>query len=158
MAHAGPRLLLMHHFPFPWGAALSFHHLPWPLPQLAARLGGGGGVAGLVSVNFADVAAVQAFVEAAPLDAVCCGHLHTPGARERWLGRVPVFCMGRSGAMHSRSYAYHLLEWDGALRRVQARTVQLSGAELDELARRPTEPRRPDTRPAASPRGARARR
>jgi 3',5'-cyclic AMP phosphodiesterase CpdA len=148
--HEGPRLLLMHHWPFAWEAsnvaekvAEVLASLPWPLrkalalaePSLAA------GAASVVDVGFRRLDRVQRFIQRSGADVVLCGHLHMMSDDPRdadftaVLGDVPVHCMGRSGGVHQGGgdgdvLAYHLLSPGD--RGVQVETVYVSAASLGQ--------------------------
>lgn len=119
--HRGPRALLMHHWPFEWSVMPDW--LAW-VPRWA-------------DVNFAEVERVQRWIAKVALDAVFCGHLHIYGsprsrAFTRQLGATPVYCMGRSGAVHQddgeRVFAYHLADVSSA--RLRVRTVYVDEGRL----------------------------
>lgn len=119
--HRGPRVLLMHHWPFQWSVMP-----PWLafVPRWA-------------DVNFAGLERVQRWMARSRLDAVFCGHLHIDGSARsraftRRLGATPVYCMGRSGAVHQdggeRVFAYHLADVSAA--RLRVRTVYVKEGTL----------------------------
>lgn len=135
--HAGPRLLLMHHWPLRWDvdASAIVDRLPGPVREML--LGLGLDVARFAEVNFEDLEGVQAFLRRGRFDAVLCGHVHMmsddardPGFEAR-VGEVPVYCMGRSGGVHQDEgrevLAYHLVEVEPRGVRVETVFVEAGG-------------------------------
>lgn len=119
--HRGPRAVVMHHWPFAWSVMPDWLAL---VPRWA-------------DVNFAEVERVQRWLSRAGFDAVFCGHLHRDGSQRnraftRRLGMTPVYCMGRSGAVHQdegeREFAYHLA--DASSDGIRVRTVFVREEEL----------------------------
>ncbi len=137
----GPRVLVMHHWPFAWQTVdpdVIVERIPAFVRKGIELVGGDPDqlARDLVDVNFRDLKAVRKFVKAGRFDTVLCGHLHlgdegvdSPEFSQP-LGKVPVHCMGRSGAVHqgaARRYAYHLVEVSD---RVVVETVLLKEREL----------------------------
>ncbi len=137
----GPRILVMHHWPFEWSTVdpnVIANRLPTFARKAIELLGGDPDqlARDLVDVNFRDLKAVRRFIKAGRFDAVLCGHLHLGDKGvdspefSQTIGKVPVHCMGRSGAVHqgaSRRYAYHLVDVG---EQVVVRTVLVREREL----------------------------
>ncbi|HZZ85368.1 MAG TPA: metallophosphoesterase [Anaeromyxobacteraceae bacterium] len=122
----GPRILLMHHWPFEWAVwdidaelqdLSTFKRLALRALLIAAQRDEAD-LRNVFDVNFRRLEEVQAALESSPLDLVLCGHLHMHGsvrakAFDRKLGDVRVCCMGRSGGIHQGAdveHAFHLID------------------------------------------------
>ncbi len=138
--HEGPRLVLMHHVPWDLGLFNMGDHVErLPRPVKAAASAIGVDLDDIGNANFTDLAGVRKLIRRGKFDAVLCGHLHlwddgpcgTGYFKE--IHGVPVYCMGRSGAMHQddrwAQFAWHDIEVSGRTVKVETRFVR--GQDLD---------------------------
>jgi len=143
-AHDGPRVLHMHHVPWqvgPFDASAHIDELSLYLRVAAqAYEKAGGDLDALGDPDFRDLRAVRRFIRKAQFDAVLCGHVHvfdaddirSPDYRGK-VGNVPVYCMGRSGAVDQdwdeAVFAYDLITVSSG--RVKVSTRYVPGDDLD---------------------------